>query len=175
MLTRAPEGLPPIVQTAERLLVSIEDAVRGLGASLSWLARCAQPSVAQIRSRRICPRYHKYTLGADLRRQTMTTVRLVHRAWRDKAQVDEHLQRLIWAVDELKLSLHLGRQITAFASSAQFEACAELAVQLGKQCGGWQRHRTGNGQNPGGSSPRRARPDVLSTHAARESAHEAVP
>jgi len=35
----------------------------------------------------------------------MTTLRLVHRTWRDKAQVDDHLQRLIWAVDELKPSL----------------------------------------------------------------------
>jgi len=51
MLTRAPEGLPPIVQSAERLLVCIEQAVRGF------------------------PRDHKYTLGADLRRQAMTTVR----------------------------------------------------------------------------------------------------
>jgi len=151
MLTRAPGGLPPIVQSAERLLVCIEQAVRGF------------------------PRDHKYTLGADLRRQAMTTVRLVHRAWRDKAQVDDVLQRLIWAVDELKPSLQLGRQIQTFASFAQFEACADLAVQLGKQCGGWQRHRMGNGQNSGGTSPRRERPDVLSTHAARGAAHEAVP
>jgi len=68
MLTRAPGGLPPIVQSAERLLVYIEQALRGFGESLPWLSRCAQPSVAQIRSRRICPRYHKYTLGVDLRR-----------------------------------------------------------------------------------------------------------
>jgi len=68
MLTRAPEGLPPIVQSAERLLVCIEQAVRSLGESLPWLPRYAQPTVAQIRYRRMCPRDHKYTLGADLRR-----------------------------------------------------------------------------------------------------------
>jgi len=69
MLTRAPEGLPPIVQTAERQRVSIEEAVRGLGESLPWLSPCAQPSVAQIRSRRICPRYHKlYGVQAFTRR-----------------------------------------------------------------------------------------------------------
>jgi len=39
MLTSAAGGLPPIVQTAELLMVCIEQAVRGF------------------------PRYHKYTLG----------------------------------------------------------------------------------------------------------------
>jgi len=144
MLTRAPGGLPPIVHTAERLLLCIEQAVRGF------------------------PRYHKYTLGAELRRQAMRVARLTHRAWRDSSRLDEYLHDLNWAVDELKLSLQLGRQIQAFTGFAQFEACAELAVQLGKQCGGWQRHRTSNGQNPGGSASRRARSDVLSTHAAPE-------
>jgi len=50
MLTRAPGGLLTIMQNAERLLGCIEQAVRGF------------------------PRYNKYPLGADLRRQAMTTV-----------------------------------------------------------------------------------------------------
>ena len=46
----------PIWRDAQRLLVVVEDALRRF------------------------PRYHKYTLGTDLRRQAMLMCRLVNRA-----------------------------------------------------------------------------------------------
>ncbi|MCG5499157.1 hypothetical protein [Ectothiorhodospira variabilis] len=51
----------PIWRDAQRLLVLTEEAVRRF------------------------PRYHKYTLGTELRRQAMQVCRLVNRAWRDQS------------------------------------------------------------------------------------------
>lgn len=123
MLTQA-GNIPPIVRTAERLLVQMESFVRGFS------------------------RYHKYTLGSELRAQCMSMVKLCHRAWRDKARTTDYLQQLVWLIDESKLSLQLAKQLQAFRSFAQFSCIAELLIQLGKQCGGWIRHQQSNGQKP---------------------------
>lgn len=133
-------GLPPIVRTANRLLVVTEEVVRRF------------------------PRYHKYTVGSDMRRQAMQLSRLANRAWRDKGNQAEHVSRLVWAADEFKLTLQLAKTIKAFANFAQFEQCAELAVQLGKQGGGWNRSLSRNGQQ-GRSDSTASRPDSLSARA----------
>lgn len=52
-------SLPPIARLAQRILADIENAVRRF------------------------PRYHKYTVGSDLRAQAMAVARCTHRAWRD--------------------------------------------------------------------------------------------
>ena len=106
---------PPILRLAERLLVEVEEAVRRF------------------------PRYHKYSLGQDLRAQSMTIARLCHRAWHDKAGQGDWLKQLVWAVDDLKISLQLGMRIKAFSSFHQFEQLALLTGELGKQSGGWYR------------------------------------
>lgn len=151
-------GLPTICRDANRLLLAVEQCVRNFS------------------------RYHKYQVGADLRQQAMHLARLAQRAWRDRAQQRQHVAQLVWAVDEFKLTLQLAKTVQAFASFAQFEACARLAVQLGKQSGGWhrqlatsQRASTGtpsqgqadNRQNPPPTdlplSAAAARPDSLSS------------
>jgi hypothetical protein len=50
----------PIWRDATQLLLEIEKAVMGF------------------------PRYHKYTLGTDLRQQAMGIVRLIHRAYHEQ-------------------------------------------------------------------------------------------
>jgi hypothetical protein len=74
-------GLPPIVRDALALLTLIEETVRRF------------------------PRYHKYAVGAEMRRQAMQAARLAHRAWFDRPRMAEHLDRLIWVVDDLKLKI----------------------------------------------------------------------
>lgn len=106
-MTKQP--LPPITKIAERLLLDIEQAVRGFA------------------------RYHKYTLGSELRTQAMTIVRLCHRAWRERARRVHWLNELVWAIDELKLSLQMGSQLHAFKSFAQFEQLIRLAEDIGRQ------------------------------------------
>jgi hypothetical protein len=103
----------PIWRDANRLLVIIEEAVRHF------------------------PRYHKYTLGTDLRRQAMGICRLIVRAYHEKDGRVQHVRRLALAVDDLKVLVQLGKEVRAFHSFKEFQAAAELAVILGKQSGGW--------------------------------------
>ena len=105
----------PVWRHAQRLLVLTEEAVRRF------------------------PRYHKYNLGSDLRRQAMQVCRLVNRAWRDPQGRSRHVAQLVVAVDEFKLLLQLGKDVRAFAGFGQFQQLAELAVGLGNQSGGWRR------------------------------------
>ena len=103
----------PIWRDANRLLVVIEEAVRQF------------------------PRYHKYTLGTDLRRQAMGICRLIVRAYHEKDNRAHHVRRLALAVDDFKVLVQLGKEVRAFHSFKVFQTAAELAVALGKQSGGW--------------------------------------
>jgi len=135
-----PSELPPIVKHAERLLVEIEQAV------------------SRFQSR------HKRLVGEDLRRQAMTVARFIHRAWRDQARRAEWIDRLVWAVDDLKLTMQLGCGVRAFASFAQFEMLSRLARELGREVGGWKKNHP-QGQSAARVAARQ-RPKTLSTHAA---------
>ncbi|QVL49252.1 MAG: four helix bundle protein [Thiocapsa sp.] len=105
----------PIWRDANRLLLGIEQAVRQF------------------------PRYHKYTLGTDLRRQAMTVCRLILRA-ADKGEGQRaRVTRVVEAVDDLKIQIQLGKELQAFHSFRQFQELAELAVAVGKQSGGWRK------------------------------------
>ena len=131
---------PPIFKLAERIVLQLEIAVRGFA------------------------RYHKYTLGTDLRQQAMHVYRLAHRAWRNKAQQLDWLSQLVWAVDELKLSIQLAQQLKIFASFGQFEQIAQLVADMGKQTGGWYKQQA-QGQKPLPYAATEARPKTLSTPA----------
>jgi hypothetical protein len=133
--------LPPAVRLAEGLARDIEQAVARF------------------------QRAYRYTFGADLRARAWAVLRTAHRAARDQARRGHWLTQLVWEVDELKLSLQLGKQLHAFVSFAQFEALARAAAQLGRQVGGWHKQQHPQGQ----SGPARApgqRAMTLSSRAA---------
>lgn len=88
-------GLLPIERDANGLLLAIGQCVRNF-----------QP-------------YHKYQIRSDLRRHPVALSRLAQRAWRGRAQQLEHVSRMIWQVDEIKLSLQLAKSVQAIASFAQ--------------------------------------------------------
>lgn len=98
------------------------------------------------------PRYHKYALGADLRRQAYAVCRGVVVANGEREGRARAVERLAVAVEELKLLVHMGKEVKAFASFKEFERAAELAVALSKQSGGWRRSLTGEEAS---ASPRR--------------------
>src|SRR5690606_6152985 len=102
---------PPIVKLAERVMRELEEVVRGF------------------------PRYHKYTVGTDLRNDARDVARLAHRAWRDSGRKGYWIDSLVFAVDNLKLTLQLSKEVRAFKSFAQFEALARTVSDLGRQCG----------------------------------------
>jgi hypothetical protein len=134
--------LPQIVKSAERFMTDVEIAAARF------------------------PRAHRYTLGADLRKNAMDVARLAHHAWRDR---EATLDELSDAIDDLKLRLQLGQQVHAFVSFAQFEALARSLNDLGRQCGGWRKQRRSvkgqNGKRPDTASQR---PSILSSRAAPE-------
>jgi hypothetical protein len=75
----------PIWREANRLLLEVEVAVRNF------------------------PRYHKYSLGTELRHQAMEVCRLILRA-ADRLEVQlPRVQVLVEAVDDLKLQLQLAK------------------------------------------------------------------
>ncbi len=125
-------NVPPIVKLCEQVLVAIEEAVARF------------------------PRYHKYAIGAELRDQARNVARTAHRAWRDSKRRSDWVNRLVWAADDLKLSMQIAQRIRAFKSFASFEAIARLVSDLGRQCGGWQKqHQKGQSDQPS-SADRRA-------------------
>ena len=121
MLGTTPRALPPLHKDLRRLTVLTEELVRGF------------------------TRYHKYTVGTDLRQQAMKAWRMVHRAHFDQAAQARVVEQLVWAVDDYKLSLQMAKEIKAFQNFSQFEAVALLVVQIGKQCGGWHRQTRSRG------------------------------
>ena len=119
--------LPPIYRDCRRLLLHTEACVQRFSG------------------------YHKYTVGADLRKQAMALMRGVHMAVYNKTHQPRHVQALVWQVDGYKLTLQLAVDIGAFVHGkaagqkksqppgfAAFETAALLVAQIGKQCGGWQ-------------------------------------
>src|SRR5579864_8072182 len=123
------KSLPPIARLAQRILADIENAVRRF------------------------PRYHRYSVGSDLRADAMLVARCVHRAWRDSEQKLRRVQELAAAVDDLKISMQLGKQVDAFGSFAEFEAIARLVNDLGRQSGGWLKQLVVKSQNVQASAP----------------------
>lgn len=113
----------PIWRDANRFLLAIELAVKQF------------------------PRYHKYTVGTELRQNALAVCNLIHRAWQEKAALCVHLQSLKVCLDEIKIQLHLAKRLGAIASFATFEHLSQLAVTLAKQNGGWYKARCNIGQN----------------------------
>ena len=98
------------------------------------------------------PRYHKYALGTDLRRQAYAVCRGVVVANGEREGRARAVERLAVTVEKLKLLVQMGKEVKAFASFKEFERAAELAVALSKQSGGWRRSLTGDEAD---TSPRR--------------------
>lgn len=102
----------PIYKKAMDLAVYVENTVRGFS------------------------RYHKYTIGADLRNLSHETVRLIISANNatDKISV---LSALRDTIEQMKVTIRICKEVKAFRSFSSFQYAAEAAVNLGRQCEGW--------------------------------------
>lgn len=139
---------PPIIKACERLLVDIEQAVRRF------------------------PRYHRYQVGAELRRQAMTVYTTANRAWRDRPQQRQWVETLVWEVDALKQHLQLAKLLNAFTGFRQFEHLARQATELGAQSGGWRKQvMQPSAQNAQAARGVVQRGQKLSTHSASAGAN----
>ncbi|MBI5749111.1 MAG: four helix bundle protein [Nitrospinae bacterium] len=105
------ENLPIYKRTVE-LTVYIEQVVRGFS------------------------KYHKYTIGSDLRNLSRSLAVMVIKAnsMRDKIPI---LTELRDKSEEMKLMIMIGKEVKAFNSFKQFQHAAGLTVEISKQSEGW--------------------------------------
>ena len=110
----------PIYRKAMELAVYLEQAVRSF------------------------PRYHKYSIGNDLRILSKGLVKRIVQvnSLQNKAEM---LRQLRDDAEELKITIAICREIRAFRSFRQFERAAGLAVNLCRQSEGWLKSRQGKG------------------------------
>lgn len=102
----------PIYKKAFDMTVYIENAVRGFS------------------------RYHKYTLGAELRNLSREVIRLVVRANSERDRLST-LYRLRDTVEELKVSIRVSKEAKVFKNFNTFKYLMEEAISLSKQSEGW--------------------------------------
>ena len=105
----------PIWRDANCMLVLVEELVRGF------------------------TRYHKYSIGTELRQTALRLCQTIHRACSRQGSKVRMVQQASELVDDLKMQIQLARELRAFRGFAQFQQAAELAVSLGRQVGGWLR------------------------------------
>ena len=85
-------------------------------------------------------KYHKYTIGADLRNLTREVVRLIISA-NSKADQERRaaLLQLRDTTEQVKVTIRICKEVKAFRNFNSFQYVAGLAVNIGRQCEGWIR------------------------------------
>ena len=84
-------------------------------------------------------KYHKYTIGNDLREYSKQMLFLIHRANMSEEKKDK-LELLRDKCEDVKMLLQLAKELKAFKSFAQFEHSSKLAVAICKQAQAWLNH-----------------------------------
>jgi hypothetical protein len=83
-------------------------------------------------------KYHKYTLGSELRtlahRIALLTIKANNAT--NKLPLLSDLQN---AIEEMKILAHLSKEVKAFHNFNSFEVCVRHLDGLGKQCSGWSK------------------------------------
>jgi hypothetical protein len=121
----------PIYKTAMDLTIYLEQVVRNFS------------------------RYHKYTLGSDLRQQSRELVTVIIRAnsRREKLPV---LAELRERLEGLQVLLRIGQEVQAFQKFSAYGRATELVVALSRQNEGWikSQSRSAVGAEGSGLNPR---------------------
>ena len=102
----------PIYKSALNLAVYMEQIVRGF------------------------EKYHKYTMGVELREKSKTLLFAINRAnlSTDKVQALTHLRD---ACEDMKMLIQLSRELKVFKTFNQFEHSSLLTVTVCKQAQAW--------------------------------------
>ena len=110
----------PIYRKAFDMTVSIENMVRGFS------------------------RYHKYTLGTDLRNLSREVVRLIVRANSERDRLPT-LTLLRDTIEELKVTVRVCKEAKAFHNFNSFKHLISEVISLGRQSEGWIKSMRGKG------------------------------
>ena len=82
-------------------------------------------------------KYHKYTIGEDLRNHSKKVLFLIHKANVSKENRIQMLELLRDRCEETKMLLALGKELKAFKSFKQFEYSSKLSVAVCRQSQAW--------------------------------------
>ena len=80
--------------------------------------------------------YHKYTLGTELRILSHKIVILIIKANNSKNKL-ESLKDLSNTLEEMKIIIHLSKEVKAFHSFNNFEVSIRYLDNVIRQCSGW--------------------------------------
>ena len=86
-------------------------------------------------------KYHKYTVGSELRdlaRGILVLIAKANAREDRKACLAEALEKL----EELKILVRLCKEIKAFRSFKSFEFASKSVIEVAKQCEGWMRSQS---------------------------------
>ena len=84
-------------------------------------------------------KYHKYTIGNDLREYSKELLFLIHRANIHEQKRDK-LIVLRDKCEDMKMLIQLAKELKAFKSFKQFERSSKLLVDICKQSQAWLNH-----------------------------------
>jgi len=84
-------------------------------------------------------KYHKYTIGKDLRKKSKKLLFLIHQANNDENQI-KYLKKLLNKCEEMKMLIAIAKELKAFKSFNQFEHSTQLCVPICKQAQAWYNH-----------------------------------
>lgn len=84
-------------------------------------------------------KYHKYTIGGDLRTWSKRILFGIHKANRSYEK-SALLEKLVEYCEEFKMLVQLGKALKAFKGFRQFEHLSKLSVAVAKQSQAWYKH-----------------------------------
>jgi hypothetical protein len=92
-------------------------------------------------------KHSKYTIGAELCNLSRKILILIARA-NAKQERQAKLQEAIELLEELKILIHVCKEIKAFRSSNSFEFATRKTIEVAKQCEGWLRSQNSSNVKP---------------------------
>jgi hypothetical protein len=81
-------------------------------------------------------RYHKYTLGTEMRNQSRAIVGLIIRANSERDR-QSTLEALRDEIEHLKVTIRIAKEFKAFRNFNSFTVAVEAAISLSRQSEGW--------------------------------------
>lgn len=87
-------------------------------------------------------KYHKYTIGAQLREKAQAVLFLIAQA-NMAVQKHEKLYLLRDSCEQLKMMVQVAKELKAFKSFTQFEHTSKLCVEVCKQAQAWLKSTAG--------------------------------
>ena len=88
-------------------------------------------------------KYHKYTIGVDLRNYSKDILFLINRANFSKEDRLQNLIKLRDKCEDLKMLIRISKELKAFNSFKQFEYSSKLTVNVCRQAQAWLRATAG--------------------------------